>query len=175
MATATARSASSTRVRPGWELTLERIVPPAHAGAVHLVTMTETDLARILSGEKDVEARFCQRPCAPLGMVSRGDVLLLRPVRGAVAALAHVEWARNWNLTTGMLPMLRKRFDRRMGVAGDEFWASHADAAFCTLVGIAGVQQVEPVCIAGRDRHGWRVLREGASALQRSRTVGQAA
>lgn len=130
--------------------------------AVHLVVLREPHYSRILSGEKRVEARFCRVKRPPLGVVSPGDVLLLKRAAGPVSAWCHA---------TGVLPLrlagewaddVREAFDQALGFPGDEFWNSVAAARFGTLIEVGTVTELpRPVRCMKRDQRGWVVLRRG--------------
>jgi hypothetical protein len=130
--------------------------------AVHLVVLREPHLSRVLSGEKKMEGRFCRVRRAPMGVVSVGDILLLKRAAGPVCAWCRVSNVLAVGLAGDWLEPLRECFDDDLGRPGDVFWASVAAAKHATLIELEAVTELDsPVVCRKRDQRGWVVLRRG--------------
>lgn len=149
-------------------LTARGVLPPAHAdrdaprAGVHLVVLREPHLARVLSGEKKVEGRFCRVRRPPMGVVRIGDVLLLKRAAGPVCAWCRASDVLSIGLGGAWLEPLRECFDDDLGRPGDAFWESVETARHATLMELEEVTELDsPVVCRKRDQRGWVVLRGG--------------
>jgi hypothetical protein len=134
----------------------------APRAGVHLVVLREPHLSRVLSGEKKIEGRFCRVRRPPMGVVSVGDIPLLKRAAGPVCAWCRVSNALSIGLAGAWVESLRECFDLDLGRPGDSFWASVSGAKHATLIELEAVAELDsPVVCRKRDQRGWVVLRRG--------------
>ncbi len=143
------------------------------APARHLAVLKPEFIALIAEGRKTVESRLSITRRAPFGVVNVGDVVLLKPVGGAVRLRARVAQVQQYSrLSPAGVRRLRAAFNDRV-CAPDAYWLARAQARYATFIWLDDVREVKPAWRPARlHGRGWAVLTSpgrGGSAGPRSR------
>jgi hypothetical protein len=147
-----------------WRALLEQSLCDDGHPLAHLAIFQEPYLRYVLQGRKTVESRFGRNLIAPHGVVSAGDLLLLKQVSGPVVGLAKVGYVHSYVLDPLAWREIRERFSAAMCAEDQDFWEDRRDARFATLMQIVARTPIAPVFVAKQDRRGWVVLRGGGAA-----------
>ena len=122
--------------------------------SMHLAVFVEPYLSRVLSGAKTHESRFMKRRIAPYGVVSSGDLILLKEASGPVVGFCVATEVWQFDLEKTPLMSLRDRFEVGLAVE-PSFWATKATARYGTIIRLANVRRLAPRRVRKKDRRGW--------------------
>ena len=125
---------------------------------IHVAIFSEPFLSFVLSGKKTIESRFSRNRCSPYGEIGDGDIILLKQVAGPICGVTLAKRAWHYDLAIEPLSRIRDRFGAEIR-ADNEFWASHADALYATLIALSATTSIAPVRCNKRDRRGWVTIR----------------
>jgi hypothetical protein len=143
-----------------WRSTVDAALSPGSGRLAHLAIFKKPYLDYVLAGRKTVESRFTRNLIPPHGVVTPGDLLLLKHASGPLVGLALVGFVRSYVLDPAAWREIRERFSRPMCAQDTEFWEQRRDARFATLMQICDRRRVPPVTVDKQDRRGWVVLRD---------------
>jgi hypothetical protein len=132
--------------------------------AVHLGIFAEPFLTWVLDGSKTIESRFSIHRRAPFGVVTAGDILLLKHCGGPVVGVAEVGPVWDYLLDASAWKSIRSRFGKALRIEDPGFWRQKASACYATLMKLERVTQLESLTCGKRDRRGWVVLRPRRSS-----------
>lgn len=127
--------------------------------SAHIAIMREPYLARVLSGEKIIEARFLRVRAAPYGRVAPGDPIGLKRVGGPIIAATHAADVRHYaELTPARAGALIAQFADGLRLEPD-FIAHARERRYAVLIWLAAPRRLPaPLRYAKRDLRGWIVL-----------------
>lgn len=119
----------------------------------HLAIFTKEEIEEIFSGEKKIDGRFSKKRISPFGLISRGDLVYIKPPgkdivgQFKVKKIIYIE-----NLDEGDWDFLKKKYDLT--------WEKKLNANFLTLIFLDEVEQfiTSPIKITKKDLRGWVVL-----------------
>jgi len=132
-------------------------IPQISAG-VHLGVFTEPYLQYIMDIMKTWESRLSKHKIAPYGKIIVGDIILLKKSCGPIVGLCQV--MDIVSLNNFDINSLKQEYAALL-MAGDDFFQSHEDALYATLMKIDRVTKLEsPIQIQKKDRLGWIILHE---------------
>ena len=137
-----------------------------HPGT-HLAVMTGQYLDRLLDGTKTIESRFTRNRIAPFQQVASGDIIFFKQAAGPITAAGLAGTVQDLDLGIVPLWQLADQYGAAIAPADASFWADRAAARYATLVTMVDVVKTQPVPVQKRDRRGWVVLSDAASAHQR--------
>lgn len=129
----------------------------------HLMIVHPRYAAKILSGEKLVEARLGQDRRAPFDRVEPGDTIYIKPTSQRVAARAIVHRVDQYEgLDHSDIDRLKDLYNDRV-LGDDTFWDAKADAKVATFITLDKVQLLRderfvPSELLVPSRNAWRVL-----------------
>ena len=141
-----------------WGGYLPRVLAPECDRGLHLGVFGKPYLSAVLGGRKTLESRFSKRRIAPFGVVSPGDVILVKEVAGPIRGLVLAQYV--WFFYLGLSPIrtIRERFEA--GICADaSFWERNREARFATVIQLAEPFAIRPLDCGKRDRRGWVALR----------------
>lgn len=126
----------------------------------HLAIMNRVAVEDILNGKKTIETRFSQHKIAPYGVISRGDLVYLKPPGEEVIGQFRVKkvfFFEGFDLND--LSDLRKKFGQQIN-AEEKYWEDKKDSNFGTLIFIGDCERfiTSPIKIKKSDQRGWMVL-----------------
>ena len=127
--------------------------------STHLAIFVEPFLQFVLEGRKPVESRFSAKKCAPYEAISKKDIVLLKRSGGPIVGVCEVSKVWFYKLDPRSWRSIREEFANAMCAQDPEFWNSHENAAYATLLHLGRVRAVSPIWCTKRDRRGWVVLR----------------
>ncbi len=134
---------------------------------LHLAVLVEPYLQLLISGRKTLESRFSRRQTPPYGIVSVGDVLLLKRSGGPILGICQVAETWFYQVDWAICEEIRRRFSDGLCVQKEEdFWEKVGMASFATLMRVSHVHALRPVSYQKRDRRAWVVLRSRSSQLR---------
>jgi hypothetical protein len=125
--------------------------------ALHLAIFREPYLSFIMEGKKKIETRFAKRACPPFERVSKGDVVLLKPVGSDVSAVCEIERVWFYHLDAEAFAFIKDRFGEMICPADGSFWTERESKNVATLMLIKNVIPIEEMHVEKRDRRGWVV------------------
>ena len=89
--------------------------------------MNKATIEAILNGKKTIETRFSQHKIAPFGVISRGDLVYLKPPGEAVTGQFRVKKVFFFdNLDLSDLSDLRQKFGQQI-LAEEKYWEGKKD------------------------------------------------
>lgn len=141
-----------------WLTYLSDAIRPTSPLGIHLAIFAEPLLSTALSGEKTIESRFDRNRCAPYSEIGDGEIILLKDVAGPICGIALARRIWCYRLVIEPIERIRDRFGTGIH-AGDQFWASRAEAYYATLIELDAPAPIAPVSCDKRDRRGWVSLR----------------
>lgn len=144
----------------------------ADANQIHLAIIHRRFLRRILDGTKTAEARLSKTRRLPYKGLEAGATIYLKPPGGQIAARAIASAVHRFEIAgPADLARIRRRFSRALCGVGpnadgetrretDLYWASKADAAYATIIELAGVEPVEQPAwyVPQNNRSAWRLV-----------------
>ena len=133
--------------------------------STHLAILVEPFLQYVLDGKKTIESRFAVRQTPPIGVVSDGDVVLLKRVAGPVVGICRVVNAWHYDLDPESVDELRQKYSVALCASDPEFWAVRSDASYASLMSLDNVLSLSPASVSKSDRRGWVVLRRRTNQL----------
>ena len=154
---------SASRRDSQWDTLIDPFFTADANTGIHIAVLVEPYLRFILDGTKTVESRFSRNGCAPYKRVTTGHLVLLKKPAGPIVGACFVSDVWFYRLTPAVLQEIRQRFGPAIQPQYG-FWEARANAAFATLMRLVDVQVLPSVHIPKRDRRGWVVLRNQASA-----------
>lgn len=125
---------------------------------LHLAIFVEPYLQLILDGVKTVESRFSAVKCAPFGVVSKGDVLLLKRSGGPIVGVSEVKGCLYFDSRSRPKPDMARQFAASVCIAEHVLWKKLRDANYATLLQIGKAVTIDPMLCRKKDRRGWVVL-----------------
>lgn len=131
----------------------------------HLAIFSKEAANRIFEGKKTIESRFSLNNIAPFSKVHPEDIIYIKIAGGDIegqfraAKVIFFEGldSKQWNF-------IRSSFGGEISLGSkaldDEFFKSHKNARFATLIFITRVEKflAPPIEIKKRDKRGWVVL-----------------
>lgn len=126
--------------------------------SLHLAVFVEPYLEWILHGRKTIESRFSMRRVAPYGVVSPGDLLVLKRSSGCILGVCRVAKVRLLELDASTKEEIRNRYSVRLCAENAAFWESRSRFRYATLMHLTDVHRLSPFACGKKDRRGWVVL-----------------
>lgn len=126
----------------------------------HLAIFHKWAIEDILSGKKQVEARFSKTKLAPFGQVAAGDTVFMKPPGEPVVGEFAVNRVFYFDHPTETeLAELKKKYGARMSIP-DHFWLKKTAINYVTLMFVGKCQKfLTPTRqVKKRDLRGWVVL-----------------
>jgi hypothetical protein len=131
----------------------------------HLAIFTRNAIKAIISGEKNIEARFSKKKIAPFGGVNVGDVVYMKPPGEELTGQFEVTKVlslegidkKDWE-------WIKTEFGSRIsfGTVAEmkNYFKEHENSRYATIIYIGKVEQfvTSPIRIEKRDLRGWVVL-----------------
>lgn len=124
--------------------------------------MNTATIEAILNGKKSIETRFSKAKIAPFGVVSRGDLVYLKPPGEEVMGQFRVRKVFFFEgLDLSDLSDLKQKFGKQIN-AEEKYWEDKKDSNFGTLIFIGDSERfiTSPVKVKKRDMRGWMVLED---------------
>lgn len=125
----------------------------------HLAIFRGDAIEQILSGKKRVDARFSQKKVLPFGLVSKGDVVLMKKPGQKILGQFEVSRVLFWDHPAKEeIEAIRKKYRQILGMT-EQFWQEKDNINYLTLIFIGTVSPflVSPK-IEKKDLRGWVVL-----------------
>lgn len=144
-----------TREDVYWQTILQEVKESDKTRCLHLAVFLEPYLSYILERRKTVESRFSINRVAPYGIVSEGDVIILKRSSGPVCGLCCIARVWNYRLTEPCINDIKESFSKQICIEDPNFWKAKATAKFATLMLISEVRSLQPFFIKKQDRRGW--------------------
>ena len=150
-----------------WDDLLCRLVSEGdYPYGLHLVVVVEPYLQLLISGRKAFESRFSRRLTPPYGIVSGGDVLLLKGSGGPILGICQVEETWFYRVNQATCEEIRRRFSEGLCIQDEKsFWDKIRIRSFATLMRVSHVCALAPVSYPKHDRRPWVVLRSRSPQL----------
>lgn len=147
-----------------WENVLGRILIDYSIG-IHLAIFNEPFLSLIYDGSKTIESRFSRNKISPLGKIKKGDIVLLKESGGFINGIFIAGNIRFYsNLNSKSKAEVESLYGERICTSYDKnFWESHAESKYATLIEIEKIKKTTPFKCNKSDRRGWSIVREGIS------------
>jgi hypothetical protein len=126
----------------------------------HLAIFKKTEADLIFEGKKTIECRFFKSKIAPYNQVSVGDLVYIKPVGEDISGQFRVKKVISLEgLEPADFQEIIERFNKQI-VGSVEFWQSHSEAKYGTLIFIGSVERfiTSPIKISKRNQSGWVVL-----------------
>lgn len=126
----------------------------------HLAIFTGNLAEDILSGKKTIESRFSKHKITPYGVISVGDLVYIKPSGRDIIGQFRVQKVIFINgLEVNDLEDVKKRYGRQI-LADENFWKSHENAKYGTLIFIGATTKfvTSPINYTKKDLRGWVVL-----------------
>lgn len=131
----------------------------------HLAIFHSDAIKQILAGKKTVESRFSQKRIPPYRVVSRDDIVYIKPPGKEIVGQFRVKKAiflegideDGWNL-------IKREFLKGLGFVSkqgeEEYFKQRQQANFATIIFIKNIEQfiTPPLKITKKDLRGWMVL-----------------
>jgi ASC-1-like (ASCH) protein len=132
----------------------------------HLAIMPEVVIEAILSGKKTIETRFSKHKVVPLGVVSVGDIVYLKPPGKEIVGSFRVKKVFNFEgLSKEDIQDIFEEYADRIFTGDDKFDAQFKkdkeDSIYGSLIFISEAERflTSPVKIQKSDKRGWVVLK----------------
>lgn len=125
----------------------------------HLAIFRGDAIEQIFGGKKRVDARFSQKKVLPFGLVSRGDIVLMKKPGQKILGQFEVDRVLYWDHPTAEeIAMIRKKYGQTLGLS-ENFWLTKNNINYLSLIFIGTVSPflVSPK-IEKRDLRGWMIL-----------------
>lgn len=126
----------------------------------HLAIFTNGLAEKILKGEKTIEIRFSTAKIAPFGVISKGDLVYIKPSGKDIVGQFKVKKVIFYDsLDDSDLDQIKKTFGADIAQP-ETFWLSKKDSKYATLVFIGECDPflTSPIKIKKKDLRGWVVL-----------------
>lgn len=126
----------------------------------HLAIMNKTTIEAILNGKKTVETRFSQHKIVPFGVISRGDLVYIKPPGEEVIGQFRVKKVFFFDgLDLSDLNYLSNLYGKELAVE-KKYWEKHKNACYGTLIFIGDSERfiTSPIKIKKSDQRGWMML-----------------
>lgn len=131
----------------------------------HLAIFNPQAIAQIFKGKKTIETRFSMRRIAPFGLISRGDLVYIKPpgqeivgqFTGKKVIFFEGLEQKDWEF-------IKKEYGQKMSFGSkkedQKFFKSKQKAQFGTLIFIDKIEQfiTSPIKVSKKDLRGWVVL-----------------
>lgn len=114
----------------------------------------------ILTGQKSIESRFSRVKNPPFGLISKGDLVYIKPSGKDIIGQFRVKKVIFFDgLDLDDLSDLRKRYGKELAV-GSEYWEKKKNSRYGTLIFIGESERfiTSPVKLSKKDLRGWVVL-----------------
>jgi hypothetical protein len=148
-----------------WQSYLNHALTNPPSVSTHLAILVEPFLQYVLDGKKTIESRFAVRQTPPIGIVTDGDVVLLKRVAGPIVGICRVVNAWHYDLEPESVEELRQKYSVALCASDPEFWAIRSGATYATLMSLDNVLSLAPASVSKSDRRGWVVLRRRTNQL----------
>lgn len=126
----------------------------------HLAIFKGEGGEKILSGKKNIESRFSKRKDPPFGLITKGDLVYIKPSGKDIIGQFKVKKAIFYDgLEPEDIEGIRRKYSK--GVAIDEtYWVKKTNSRYATLIFIGESSRfiTSPVKIPKKDLRGWVVL-----------------
>ena len=125
----------------------------------HLAILKPPYLRLIVEGVKTIECRLTRTPKAPFNRIDKGDKIYLKQSSRLVLAVGQAGKVISQRINgPENIEAIRKEYGEEI-MAQEDFWESHKECRYCTLVFLKNVQALaEPFRIDKRDMRAWVVL-----------------
>lgn len=129
----------------------------------HLAIFKGDGAEKILSGKKTIESRFSRVKNPPYGVISRGDLVYIKPSGKDIIGQFRVTKVIFFDgLDQIDLRHLQKRYEKELA-AGKEYWEKNKNSRYATLIFIGDSSRfiTSPIKNSKKDLRGWVVLQPG--------------
>lgn len=131
----------------------------------HLAIFNHRAIEQIFKGEKTVESRFSQRKIAPFGVISRGDLVYIKPPGEEIVGEFRVGKVIFLDgITDEDWKFIKLNFGKKLSfgnkVLDGEYFDDHSRAQYGTIIFMDQVEQfiTSPIKVNKKDLRGWVVL-----------------
>lgn len=126
----------------------------------HLAIFKGEGAEKILSGVKTIESRFAKGKIAPFGVISKGDLVYIKPSGGDLIGQFKVRKVIFYdNLDLSDLSYLKEKYGKEMAV-DEGYWKGKEACRYGTLIFIGESARfiTSPIKLKKKDQRGWVVL-----------------
>lgn len=126
----------------------------------HLAIFKGEGAEKILTGQKMIESRFARGRIAPYGVISKGDLVYIKPSGKEVIGQFRVKKVIFYDgLEAGEIREIRHKYDQELGV-DEDYWKGKEACKYGTLIFIGESSRfiTSPIKTNKKDLRGWVVL-----------------
>lgn len=134
----------------------------------HLAIFKGDGAELILLGKKTIESRFSRRKDPPFGVISKGDLVYIKPSGKDVIGQFKVKKVVFYDgLEPEDIEAIRKKYGKGVALDGG-YWNSKANSRYLTVIFIGDSSRfiTSPIKIPKKDLRGWVVLPAAGRILE---------
>jgi predicted transcriptional regulator len=131
----------------------------------HLAILSKTAIKRIFSGQKTIETRFSKHRIPPFGLISKGDLVYMKPPGEDIIGQFHVKKVFSYEgLTPTDVKKIFAEYREQISFGNIEedkvYEKQKQDSHYGTLIFVDSSEQfiTSPVRIKKSDMRGWMTL-----------------
>lgn len=131
----------------------------------HLAIFSKEAITQIFKGKKIIETRFSMRRIAPFGLISRGDLVYIKPPGEEVVGEFRVKKVIFFDgLSKDDWQFIKLNFSQKLSFGkkrlDGKYFDSHLSAQYGTVIFMDQVEKfiTSPIKVPKKDLRGWVVL-----------------
>lgn len=126
---------------------------------LHLAIFSPGSIEKIFNGQKSIESRFSKVKCQPFGLVSKGDIILMKKSGGQILGYFIAGKVKYFEKASKkVVKQVFEDFKHELAVS-NEFISNKIDSKFITLIWITKPARFRvPISVKKRNMLGWVCL-----------------